>query len=211
MKYCSNCGAQLNDNSNFCHICGTPVNGAQVTKSTERKEEFVGKVFKCPNCGSVITESTVVCPECGFEITGREAVSSVKSFQEELMKLESKKSGGILNKITRSSDIIDNQILTLIKNYPIPNSVADIKEFIFLSIANIDVKLSSQSIGSKFSKIMNNNDKDMMMAKKISDAWVAKMEQAYQKALVSFPNDPDFETLQNIYFDKLKELKIKIK
>lgn len=211
MKYCSNCGTQLNDNSNFCHICGTPVNGAQVTKNTERKEEFVGKVFKCPNCGSVITESTVVCPECGFEITGREAVSSVKSFQEELMKLESKKSGGFLNKITRSSDVIDNQKLTLIKNYPIPNSIADIKEFIFLSIANIDVKLSSQSIGSKFSNIMNNNDKDMVMAKKISDAWVAKMEQAYQKALVSFPNDSDFETLQNIYFEKLKELKIKIK
>ena len=35
------------------------------------------------------------------------------------------------------------------------------------------------------------------------------MEQAYQKALISFPNDPGFETLQNIYLEKLKELKIK--
>ena len=209
MKYCSYCGAQLNEDSNFCHVCGKPVNGANNESKSERKEEYVGKVFKCPNCGAVITESTIVCPECGFEITGREAVSSVKRFEEELMKLESKRSGGLLNKITRSSDAIDNQKLTLIKNYPIPNSVADIKEFIFLSIANIDVKLSSQSMGSKFSKFMNSNDKDMMMAKKISDAWVAKMEQAYQKASISFPNDPGFETLQNIYLEKLKELKIK--
>lgn len=209
MKYCSYCGAQLNENSNFCHICGKPVSGTTNESKSARIEEYVGKVFKCPNCGAVITESTIICPECGFEITGREAVSSVKRFEEELMKLESKRSGGLLNKITRSSDAIDNQKLTLIKNFPIPNSVTDIKEFIFLSIANIDAKLSSQSMGSKFSKFMNSNDNDMMMAKKISDAWVAKMEQAYQKALVSFPNDPGFETLQNIYFDKLKELKIK--
>ena len=68
----------------------------------------------------MITESTIVCPECGFEITGREAVSSVKRFEEELMKLESKRSGGLLNKITRSSDAIDNQKLTLIKTIPFP-------------------------------------------------------------------------------------------
>ena len=49
------------------------------------------------------------------------------------------------------------------------------------------------------------------MPKMISDAWVAKMQQMYQKAEILFPNDPTFAGIQKIYFDKMAELKIKIR
>lgn len=72
MAFCINCGEKLVDGARFCHACGTPVTGS----SSERRQEFVGKILKCPNCGAVITETTVICPDCGIRITRREAVSS---------------------------------------------------------------------------------------------------------------------------------------
>lgn len=209
MAFCVNCGEKLVAGAKFCHSCGTPVGGISSVNNNIRKEEYAGKIFKCPNCGAVITESTVICPECGTQITGREAVSSVKKFEEKLMEIESKRKGGIIDALTKSSNVVDNQKLNLIKSFPIPNTVTDINEFIFLAIANIDVKLSKQSVGSKFSSALNSNDKNLKMQKNISDAWVLKMQQAYQKALVSFQNDPTFEGMQKVYLDKLKELKIK--
>ncbi len=47
------------------------------------------------------------------------------------MEIESKRKGGIFNVLTKSSDIVDNRKLNLIRNYPIPNTIDDIKEFIF--------------------------------------------------------------------------------
>ena len=46
--------------------------------------------------------------------------------------------------------------------------------------------------------------------KDISDAWVAKMQQVYQKAAMSFPNDPVFAQIRNLYEGKMAELKMKI-
>ena len=50
----------------------------------------------------------------------------------------------------------------------------------------------------------------MEMPKVISDAWVAKMQQAYQKAEMLFPNTKAFGGIQKIYLDKMKDLKIKV-
>lgn len=208
MIFCVNCGEKLVEDAKFCHSCGTAVN-ASISGSTKRREEFIGKILKCPNCGAQIAESSVVCPECGIQITGKEAVSSVKKFKDQLMEIESKRKRGILETLTKSSNVVDSQKLTLIRSFPIPNTIDDINEFIFLAIANIDVKLSKQSMGNKFSSAMNSNDKNFKMQKTISDAWVSKMQQAYQKALISFPDNPIFEKIQSVYFEKLEELKIK--
>ena len=55
---------------------------------------------------------------------------------------------------------------------------------------------------------MNSNDKNRQTQKQLSDAWVAKMQQAYQKAQVSFSDHPVFQSIQTVYFEKLKELKM---
>lgn len=227
--FCSNCGTKLNEGSKFCHGCGVavgtvqkeaspvppPVSSTQYAEQPneghykERQQEYVGKVLKCPNCGGVINETTAICPECGMQITGKSAVSSVQAFKEQLMSIEShrKKAFGGMFGIYGTADPADKQKLSLIRNFPIPNSIDDILEFMMLAIANIDVSLSK--------KTWTNSGQNMEvlaieMPKVISNAWVQKMEQCYKKAEIAFPKDPAFEGIQKMYFEKMKELKIKV-
>lgn len=210
MAFCINCGEKLVNGARFCHICGKAVVGTENADANQRKQEYVGKILKCPSCGAVITETTVICPECGIHITGRGAVSSVQAFKEQLMSIEAtRKKSNFMDIYTQSANPTDSQKLALIRSFPIPNTVDDIQEFMLLAMANIDVKVSKQTTSSKLVNMMNSGNINLTTQKTISDAWVAKMQQAYQKAEISFSGDPVFLEIQRMYFDKLKELKMK--
>lgn len=210
MPYCINCGEKLVDGSKFCHSCGTPVTGSSYQDKSQRQQEYVGKIFKCPHCGGVITESTAICPNCGMQITGRAAVSSVQAFEEQLMTIETTRKKSNFIEQGFQANPADTQKLTLIRSFPIPNTVDDIKEFILLAMANIDTRLSKQTTVAKLSGMLNSTNANLNIQKTISDAWVSKMQQAYQKAEISFPHESAFDEIQRMYFAKLKELKIKI-
>ena len=55
MKYCDQCGAQLNDKAKFCSICGTPVAAAIE----------IPTVIRCKNCGESLEEGASFCANCG--------------------------------------------------------------------------------------------------------------------------------------------------
>ena len=219
--FCSNCGTKLNEGAKFCHGCGSPVGATLVTAPSEppavpktnpqeRQQEYAGTILKCPNCGAVISATTAVCPDCGMHITGRSAVGSVQAFKDQLMQIENSRVGGWGGYLLSSSTLVDpadKKKLTLITNFPIPNSVEDIVEFILLAITNINVGLSK----GKWDKRPPAQETGYTIKRTLSNAWVAKMIQAYQKAEILFPNDPAFAKIQKIYFEKAAELKIKIK
>ena len=86
MAFCINCGNQIAPGASFCGNCGTKVGGVvptqtppipQVQPSTQRQQEYIGKIFKCPNCGEVISQSAARCPSCGYEISGKAKVHSL--------------------------------------------------------------------------------------------------------------------------------------
>ena len=220
-KFCMNCGQKLSPNVRFCSGCGTPVGTSAPAASippiptatsanhSTRQQEFAGNILKCPNCGAVISQTTAICPECGHRITGQAAVSSVQAFSDKLMLLESRrKAAGIGQIFNLSVDPVDNQKLSLITSFPVPNTIADIQEFMFLAIANIDVALSKNTWSNRKHKNNSDNPKASIM-RAISDAWVAKMQQTYQKAVASFANDPAFTYIRQLYVDKMNELKMK--
>lgn len=229
-KYCSNCGNALNQGARFCHVCGNaidevahsqslPMNNSSFSQSKQeygtnegiRSEEYVGKIYKCPHCGAAVTQTTALCPECGNKITGQDAVRSVKELSEKLMELEmNRKQGGIMQAFRFTANPTDKQKLALIQSFPIPNSIDDIQEFMLLAIANIDVSLSKRGFGKSLSAGSYYDGDPKVMARRISDAWVGKMQQAYQKAKVLFPNDVAFATIRQLYVDKMTELKIKV-
>ena len=221
--FCVNCGAKLDSGAKFCSRCGAavgsfahslnvpPIPTVAPSNPITRQQEYAGTVLKCPNCGAVISQTTAVCPECGHRITGQVAVSSVRAFSDKLMLLESKRKGAGLGQIFGvSADPIDTQKLSLIRSFPIPNTIDDIQEFMLLAIANIDVGLSKNTLNNRYQSKMKSAESSLTMPRTISDAWVAKMKQAYQKAAVSFPNDPAFSYVRQLYIDKMTELKMKL-
>ena len=78
-----------------------------------------------------------------------------------------------------------------------------------LAIANIDVGLSKNTVMNRWNHTQQ-AETGATIGRTISNAWVSKMEQVYRKAEILFPNDPAFAGIQKMYFDKMKELKIKV-
>ncbi|MBS5111327.1 MAG: zinc ribbon domain-containing protein [Coprobacillus cateniformis] len=226
IRYCVNCGVRIQDGAKFCQECGAKIGEIDTPSQIQpeekasinepknnysREQEYAGKILKCPNCGAVINQTTAICPECGMRITGQAAVSSMQAFKDQLMAIESTRSGKSAKMLDYSPDPADMKKLSLIRSYPIPNSVDDILEFMLLAIANVDVQLSKNTASNKFKNWGKTMETSVSIGKTISDAWVSKMQQAYQKAVITFPNDPMFDAIEQMYLEKMKELKIKVK
>ncbi len=229
-SFCPNCGIREASGAKFCCGCGNPIGDnakppvlnvspspisqtshtPPPTNTSKRHQEYAGVILKCPNCGGTITQTAAICPECGFRITGQTTVGSVQAFKDQFMAIENSRKGGLNAALGMYFvDKTDTQKLSLIRSFPIPNSIDDILEFLMLAITSIDVGLSKNTVMNRW----NNSapmDTGYTIGRKISNAWVAKMEQMYRKAEIAFPNDPAFAVIQRMYFDKMKELNIKM-
>lgn len=218
--FCFHCGMKLDDDSKFCKNCGQKVNDdTQVSEqlanqsfienSTERKTIYYGSVHKCPNCGEIIGSFVTVCPTCGKEIRGVSSISSAHELSVKLERIsakmpiaEEKKSimkmvfgkdftsgseaNGVLSDFERQKE---EEKASLIINFTVPNSKEDIMEFMILAASNINVKKGIDDV--------------------ITKAWIAKLDQIYQKAQFVLSSQPDFERIQAIYTKKKKEVILK--
>lgn len=209
--FCSKCGEKLVVGSKFCNFCGTPTNNADPKKEekineeprveyndepiTERQTVYEGNVHKCPNCGEVLNAFTANCPTCGHELRGTKATSAVRELAAKLEAIESKREAVKHNALKslyfgQSLTKTDEQKISLIRSFSIPNTKEDLYEFLILSESNIDIDLYDEN-GNQFKK----ND----ARRAVSDAWKAKFEQAYQKAKILFAGDPRLTEIQALY------------
>ncbi len=163
--FCSNCGHQLTDGARFCLSCGAAVTNERHTP--QRQILFEGSVHKCPNCGEILDSFIAYCPACGYEI--RNALSSNAVHEFAL----------ILGQSTN-----ENQVIALIKNYPIPNTKEDVFEFMILASTNI----FNESVV------------------RVNRAWRIKFEQSYQKAKLLFTEN-DLLKIQELYDSTSKQIK----
>lgn len=209
MAFCVNCGQKLIAEAKFCANCGKAVN---INNSTpERKKVYDGEIHKCVQCGEVLEAFVSKCPTCGYELRGVKNSNAVRAFAEKIEQIENrrvidndfkkkKKKLGDLGKIHP----IDEQKISLIRSFSIPNTKEDIYEFMILAGSNIDLKLYSMIYhGSQFQGML------IASQKAVSDAWLAKFEQAYQKAKVTFGDSSEIIYLEGLYKQKMKEIKWK--
>lgn len=182
MAFCSNCGQELMAGAKFCSSCGKTTNGIEL--ESKRKQIYEGEIHKCPNCGGILNSFNSVCSMCGYEVRGAKAVNSVQELAQKLEALEEKRVldnsvgnivGGFVKKIAGMDrlDPIDEQKITLIRNFPIPNTKEDIQEFIVLASSNMSI----EPYGSK---------KEIEAQKALIAAWEVKYKQANQKAKMLF-------------------------
>lgn len=163
----------------------------------------------CTNCGNKLREGAKFCDSCGYQVASNDTDSKRQTVFE-----------GNIHKCPNCGEIIDaftttcpscnfeirgvnatssvkelalkladcetsEQKIDLIKNFYIPNTKEDIYEFFILATSNIE-----------------NGDDDI-------EAWSAKLEQAYQKAKLSFKGTSEFQELSTIYKKTKKKKKFK--
>lgn len=216
--YCSNCGEKISDKSKFCNFCGATVDKykdeekeiekksdeiktEKVEEQTERKTVYEGKIVKCPNCGENLKSFTANCPTCGFEFRGSKSSSAVAELAKKLEMIETrrekKKAGSkILSSLNMGEPLTttDEQKISLIRSFPIPNTKEDLYEFLILSKSNIEIDL-----------YQNTQIQSARLA--VSDAWKAKFEQAYHKAKLLFKDDERMQEIQKMYDETNQSIK----
>ena len=192
MMYCSRCGNQISDHSAFCSYCGNPLKNSINTShdSTVRITEYKGNLVKCPNCGGTIGSFDSVCPLCGYEFQNASGATSVQELNRQLLMIDQQSYAAVGNAAYASMRKAE-----LIRTFAIPNTKGDVLEFMILASSNIDLTVLSAGSGDDIGM----PDQEFNARRTLSDAWLAKIEQVYQKAKLSFSNDSSFDHIQKIY------------
>lgn len=226
MRFCSFCGTNLDEGARFCKHCGKSIN--RVNESvpevkmensleyesfsrkpiTERRTVYEGNLHKCPSCGEILKSFAANCPSCGHEIRDIEAAGSISGLAMKLEKIEAQKMPAFEEKRSFMKMMIGKDLgdedeadearkrfkkqkkqekANIIMNYPVPNTKEDIMEFMLLASSNINLKSETDDV--------------------VNNAWISKLEQAYEKAKLSMGGSHDFIQIQNIYEQKKKQLK----
>lgn len=217
MAFCIECGARLSDGAKFCAACGTPVSNMRASDNDSSNIHILQeKVLKCPNCHSSISRMDAICPYCGAPISDREASTSIQRFAQQLFEIEQddfQKESKLdilgINKIMEQGygSKAFNRKISLISSFPIPNTIEEITEFVILAANSIDVRwgkntLQNRMFGGPGSSYYTNI--------KLANTWINKLNQAYDKAKISFRSDPMFGNIEKIYVEKMRELNRKV-
>ena len=164
----------------------------------------------CVKCGSQHVEDAQFCAACGapvgapnFKNSHRNAVYAgelhkcpncgeiLDSFTAECpacgYELRGSKASGAIHEFALRLGQTENeeQKINLIRIFPIPNAKEDIFEFMILASSNFGTR--------------NHSDASNASQLPLVDAWLAKFEQSYQKAILLLRNDRDFSKIQKLY------------
>lgn len=206
---CKQCGQEVKVGSKFCGKCGTPVTNTENTVNQQNNTSH------CPNCGALVGRLDVACPSCGTAITNRNIAMSVNVFATELARIEAERldsnsnekrglfgNGGTDYEQAYGSKYLDKKI-SFIQSFPIPNTTEEIVEFILLAMANIDPTYGNKKYDNNRTATVGHYYYSEV---KMANTWIGKLEQAYNKAMLLFPDNPLFPKIQELYQKKMKEL-----
>jgi hypothetical protein len=166
-------------------------------------------VIRCPNCGSTLKYMSLYCEFCGSELTGDHNPYSIKLFSEKVSRLHLARARSKVNVFTSAfgfgrKDAAEEELISLITDFQIPNTVGDITEFMIFASSNINPATFDYMLGMNKTGAKSLYEWNVMQRE--SNAWLTKMKQAYSKATVLFGNSSDFEKIERIYQNTLKDI-----
>jgi len=169
------------------------------------------KMGFCINCGHALAEGARFCSGCGVAIGEAHTESEQRKsvYDGELHKcpncaemlnsfmsscpscgyeLRGSNSKNRVDELANKLELAESaeQKISIIRNFYIPNTKEDIYEFVILATSN-----------------MNSYNYDY-------EAWDAKLQQAYQKATLSFGNTQEFHYIHQLYTQAQKHKKQKV-
>lgn len=171
MKYCITCGAQLHEDSEFCHKCGAKVGRSDSARTKgSRRTVYEGTIHKCPNCGNTVNPFEIKCTWCGHVFRDSPASEALKRFNE------------------RYSDAWGLEAkIDVIRACDVPYTREDILGFLALAEAHVD-------FNSYLSKDLEGRDQS-----RLTDAWKSLYERVLCMAQICIPEgDPYKSQVQEI-------------
>lgn len=137
MAFCSNCGVKINEGARFCESCGKSITSLASNCKNICQQGNMKKIYKCPNCGGVLNTFDVECHYCGYELRGTDANNALKELAVKLEIIDSQPDTALkdvlfffkLNQLTEK----EKQKISLIRNFPIPNTREDLYEFLIMA------------------------------------------------------------------------------
>jgi len=190
----------------------TPPAPAPAQEAAPKSNKY-GDLKKCPSCGSQVGAMDAICSGCGQEFMNVDSVGSVQRLHAELTRAEEEErnrpkeqaSGirSLTSLIQRDNDPMEAMNLqrrifqrkaSVLSTFPVPNSKADIIEFMSMAVAE-----GSKKIGL-FSTARASGEGDYIKA------WRTKAEQVVMKARFSLREDKALLEELNYY---AKQLEIK--
>ena len=183
-----------------------------IAQTAAPKSDKLGDVKKCPACGAMVGAFKGICSDCGHEFSNIEATNSSQKLYQELIRVEEdernrpiEKSGmpSIHSLFSGANDPqaemklngrIYKRKIGVVSMFPIPNTKADILEFLSLAVSE-----GGKKIGGLFSPMS-------LEEREYIKAWRAKADQVVVKARFSLKDDKKLVEEINTY---AKQLEIK--
>jgi hypothetical protein len=165
--------------------------------SKENTSNKAGDIKKCPSCGAPVQAFVIKCSDCGHEFSNIEANITIQKLFTMLDELESKRDdkvttagvigglfknsigGGALAQALGGFSPTDKRKREIIASFPVPNTKADILEFLSLAFPK------AMSKGNFFTK----NNPEYFEHNEYVSVWKSKFEQVIMKARFSMKDD----------------------
>ena len=202
------------------------MNALEEKREKEKREAF-GRI--CPNCGKQLPPLTIKC-DCGYELDNKKIASSVQIFLDKLNKIKNRKLKGRFGQDVYWESFLKQQdeMISVIQLFPVPNSKEDIIEFLALSAPYSKRKEGFKN--TKMGRFLTNSevlvhilfipflliglflliedwkymDLDPVVAQnKMAEIWRSKFEQVLIKGR-SLRGDPEFTQMLDYYENQLK-------
>lgn len=174
-------------------------------RPTPPSSKKMGDFLKCPSCGAQVIGGSAVCPECGYTFSNLQSNSSAEKLQNKLDEFNRRQeirdaNRGLANSFFHGvskvygRDSAPAHKMDIVSHFPVPNTRADLLEFMTMIQPRIN------SLGSKRG-IDSTNGEDL------SYAYWLLYSNCINKAKISFSNDADFAPYFAIYEKEASKLK----